>query len=92
MSKLTFTEAERRMLQCLIERNRDAIDNKRTDATSMCQKRFAWKRITAEYNKSVPDTRSRLPQQLKRLLENMKAKAKKDGIVKSIEMYNIVCS
>lgn len=74
--KISYIDQERRILFNLVEKNRDIVENKKTDSTTVYTKQQIWLKITNEYNRHS-NVRKRLPKQLKRLWENTKARAKK---------------
>lgn len=77
--KISYVDHERRVLFKLVNKYRDIVDDKRTDSETLHKKKATWLRVTAEYNRQ-PNVRSRLVQQLKRLWENTKARAKKRNV------------
>lgn len=76
--KISYIDLERRILFDLVEKNREIVENKKTDSTTVYTKQQIWLKITNEYNRQ-PNVRKRLPKQLKRLWENTKARAKKNS-------------
>lgn len=74
--KISYIDLERRILFDLVEKNREIVENKKTDSTTVYSKQQIWLKITNEYNRHS-NVRKRLPKQLKRLWENTKARAKK---------------
>ncbi|XP_065304931.1 myb/SANT-like DNA-binding domain-containing protein 3 [Dermacentor albipictus] len=75
--KTYFTEEEKDLLQDLINKYKDVIENKRTDAVSLSAKAKAWEILCAEYN-SRPFVRARDAKQLKNLWNNMKQRWKRE--------------
>lgn len=75
--KISYIDLERRILFDLVEKNREIVENKKTDSTTVYSKQQIWLKITNEYNRHS-NVRKRLPKQLKRLWENTKARAKKN--------------
>ncbi|XP_070380698.1 myb/SANT-like DNA-binding domain-containing protein 3 [Dermacentor albipictus] len=73
--KTFFTEEEKDLLQDLINKYKEVIENKRTDAVSLSAKAKAWEKLCAEYN-SRPFVRARDAKQLKKLWDNMKQRWK----------------
>lgn len=85
--KVSYVDYERRVLVALVTKYRDIVENKKTDSSTVHKKQQIWLRITSEYNRQ--NVRKRLTQQLKRLWENTKARAKKansetDGLTTSV--------
>lgn len=74
--KVVYNEHERHTLVELVKQHQAVIDSKRVDAETLSKKRLIWTKITNEYNRQ-PRVRKRLTQQLRRLWENIKARAKK---------------
>ncbi|XP_065304485.2 myb/SANT-like DNA-binding domain-containing protein 3 [Dermacentor albipictus] len=75
--KTYFTEEEKDLVQDLINKYKDVIENKRTDAVSLTAKAKAWEKLCAEYN-SRPFVRARDVKQLKKLWDNLKQRWKRE--------------
>lgn len=89
--KVSYVDYERRVLVALVAKYRDIVENKKTDSSTVHKKQQIWLRITSEYNRH-PNVRKRLTQQLKRLWENTKARAKREtgGLTTSAVVPSIV--
>ncbi len=74
--KSNFSDAEKELLLCLVDGYKDIVDNTYNDRSSMENKVQAWDTIATQYN-SFPCVRTdRTPDQLKKLFQNLKSRAR----------------
>lgn len=78
--KVSFVQFERRILLDLVRRHHDIVQDRRTDSTSVYRKQQIWQQITETYNQHPSIARPREVQQLKRLWQNTRARAKQAGV------------
>lgn len=68
----TYSEREKVLLISLVEKFKDAIENKKTDGTNIQKKNLAWEQITEIFNSN--DVCKRTEKQLRKLWDNLKQK------------------
>nr|XP_050030056.1 myb/SANT-like DNA-binding domain-containing protein 3 [Dermacentor andersoni] len=71
--KINFTDEERTILMDMMERHRDVLECKRTDAVSIHAKKKKWEKLADEFN-SRHNVRPRTSKQLKKCWDNLKEK------------------
>ncbi|KAJ3661725.1 hypothetical protein Zmor_006112 [Zophobas morio] len=71
-----FTEQEKEIALTILERFRPVLEDKKTDGTSLKEKRKAWDQAVEEFN-AMSSSGPRTTQQFKFLWSNMKRVAKK---------------
>ncbi len=77
--KLNFSETEKELLLRLVDEHRDVVENKSNDTNSVQNKEQAWNTITMQYNSYPFVQTDRTPDQLKKLLQNLKTRARKEA-------------
>lgn len=76
-----FTEKEKLLLISLVSEEKDIIENKRTDGTTLSNKYAAWNNITQKYNSQADIESRRTAAQLKKLWNNLKQKKKQENFI-----------
>ncbi|KAF5294243.1 hypothetical protein FQR65_LT10829 [Abscondita terminalis] len=77
---------EKTILLEIINKYRDRIENKKTDAVSVAQRKAAWQIVASEFN-SNSSCNSKTPLQIQKVWENMKSRRRKElGIEKRLRM------
>ncbi|KAH7985460.1 hypothetical protein HPB49_026405 [Dermacentor silvarum] len=71
--KINFTDEERTILMDLMDRHRDVLECKKTDAVSIHAKKKTWEKLADEFN-SNHNVRPRTSKQLKKCWDNLKEK------------------
>ncbi|XP_024940236.1 myb/SANT-like DNA-binding domain-containing protein 3 [Cephus cinctus] len=71
-TRKTYSFEEREILMNLINKY-DAVEDRKSDPTSMCKRKSAWAQLAEEYNSMVGPEGTRSAVQLRRCWENMKA-------------------
>lgn len=69
-----FTEREQIILATLVKEKGAAIENKKTDGTTLQIKNRAWEEVTKHYNIQPEVQTKRTSQQLRKLWANLKQK------------------
>jgi hypothetical protein len=83
MKSPPLTTFERGMLLQLVKQRELIIENKRTDAVTVAQKKIGWTEISKEFCASL-NTIPRSGRQLKKCWLNLKQRARKEKIIKEI--------
>lgn len=71
--KINFTDEERTILMDLMDRHRDVLECKKTDAVSIHAKKKTWEKLADEFNCNH-NVRPRTSKQLKKCWDNLKEK------------------
>ncbi|KAF5269881.1 hypothetical protein FQR65_LT05679 [Abscondita terminalis] len=82
--RAVFSQKEKDNLERLFSKYRHILQNKRTDSKSVFHKKKIWRILAAEFN-SLQNNSSRTPEQLKKCLENLKNKRKKEMLMDKME-------
>lgn len=82
-----FNNAEIQLIVSLVERYKQIIENKKTDAVTNKDKESAWKKIKSSFNSCEISTTERSWKTLKLKYEGIKKTAKKKSSVQRQEMY-----
>ncbi|KAH7939883.1 hypothetical protein HPB52_018719 [Rhipicephalus sanguineus] len=72
-AKVNFTDEERGVLTDLVNKYREVLENKRTDAVSLQRKQRTWDQLASEFN-SRQNVHPRTAKQLKKCWDNLKEK------------------
>lgn len=75
-----FKESEVEILVKLVDKYKNIIENKKTDATTWKEKQKTWAQITNEFNATCGS--SRPPKNIKCKYDNLKKTAKKNLLLK----------
>ena len=75
-SRQFYSELEKSLLVELAGKHKDVLESKKNDYKSIRQKNIAWEALSHEFNSQSGVTK-RDSKQLKKCLENVKARAKK---------------
>lgn len=78
-----FTDNERDEVLKIIDKYKNIIDNKKTDAETIRLKNAAWQEVTEEFNSILP--MSRTPSQLRVFYENYKVKLRKELVEQGLK-------
>ncbi|KAF6201915.1 hypothetical protein GE061_004311 [Apolygus lucorum] len=71
-----YTIEEKALLRRLVMKHRGVIENKKSDAVSVLEKKQVWEMVTEEYNSSAEPHNNRTSAQLRKLWDNIKFKRK----------------
>lgn len=84
---LNFTEREKNLLFSLVLKYRNVIENKKTDGTSINEKRQTWEKITKQFNSGSPGLIPRSTESLRKCYDNRKKELRKDMAKERCELY-----
>lgn len=81
-----YTLEEKELLLELVAKYKTIIENKQSDNAMLRAKARTWEKLTEEFN-AQPNVSKRDVKQLKKCLENIKSKAKKDSARERQHIY-----
>ena len=84
--KLNFSETEKELLLRLVDEHRDVVENKGNDMQNVTSKERAWNTITLQYNSYPFVQTDRTPDQLKKLLQNLKTRARREAKERGVDV------
>lgn len=73
-----FTKHEENIAFSIILKHKNIVENKKTDAVSIEDKKKAWQKIISEFNAISPNNCERAVESLKKMYENRKKELRKD--------------
>ena len=85
-SRRTFSDVEKQLIMQLVSKEKHVIDLKQNTGKVLTEKKAAWDRIVQTFN-AQPGLKPCEAMQLKKVVENLKSKAKKD-VAKETKMLN----
>nr|XP_054930764.1 myb/SANT-like DNA-binding domain-containing protein 3 [Dermacentor andersoni] len=85
--KINFTEKERGILIDLVTRESNVLENKRTDAVSLSEKKKRWQQIEEQFNSNKNGVHPRTENQLRKCRDNLKEKWRRTKATGTKELF-----